>query len=67
MSFDYDDKYHIEKYYNLDEGFEAARPDLCLVENNPITAFHIAQLKYHREALIQWMEDNVEGDLDEEE
>ncbi|AUR86407.1 hypothetical protein NVP1084O_200 [Vibrio phage 1.084.O._10N.261.49.F5] len=57
----FSDKYNIEKYVNLDEGFEEIRPDLCKMNiDNICVAFHIKQLKHHREELLKWLGDNVE-------
>ena len=41
----------IQKYYNLDEGFEEVSPEFLNTEVNPILSFHLSQLKYHRESV----------------
>lgn len=41
----------IQKYYNLDEGFEEIAPEFLNAEVNMILSFHLSQLKFHREAV----------------
>jgi len=41
----------IQKYYNLDEGFEDVAPEYLNAEVNPILSSHLSQLKYHRESV----------------
>ncbi|ALM62186.1 hypothetical protein AXI64_gp194 [Vibrio phage qdvp001] len=59
----FSDRWNIEKYNHIDEGFEAIRPDLCKADSNYVLAFHIEQLKYHRAALEHYLKDsdNWEG------
>ena len=56
----FSEKYIIEKYYNIDEGFLDILPNECLPENNSKVSFHVAQMKFHREALEEWLNDNFE-------
>ena len=56
----FSEKYNIEKYYNIDEGFLDVLPNECLPENNIKVSFHVSQMKFHREALEEWLSENTE-------
>lgn len=53
------DRWNIEKYCNIEDGFEEIRPDLCKEEKDHVLAFHIRQLKYHRAELEHYLKDTA--------
>ena len=42
---------NIQKYCNLDEGFEEIAPRFFNAEIDPIISFHLNQLRFHRESI----------------
>ena len=55
------DIYNIRNYVNLDEGFEDIAPEYFSAEKDIIVSFHLAQLRYHREALERWLDEKEES------
>lgn len=60
----FNDRWNIEKYHNIDEGFEDIRPDLC---KDYVLAYHIGQMKYHRSELEHYLKDSNNWDEENEE
>ena len=42
---------NIQKYNNLDEGFEDIAPRFFNADIDPIISFHLNQLRFHRESI----------------
>ena len=42
---------NIQKYNNLDEGFEDIAPRFFNAEIDPVISFHLNQLRFHRESI----------------
>lgn len=52
--------YNIKKHYYLEEGIADIKPELLDPNINPSVVFACEQLKFHREWLEKWIEENVE-------
>ena len=56
----------IQKYYNLDEGFEEIAPEFLNAEVNMVLSFHLSQLKFHRESIEKMLQEEYDRIISEE-
>ena len=50
----------IQKYYNLDEGFEDIAPECLDASVNMALSFHLSQLKFHRESIEKMLQEEYD-------
>ena len=56
----------IQKYYNLDEGFEDIAPEFLDASVNMVLSFHLSQLKFHRESIEKMLQEEYDRIISEE-